>query len=696
MQMATERHFYYHGKEGYEEERNNCHWCQIRSFPTHSTLPVTVVNEQDSEVLPDDFRFIKNVVLGEGVEQAGDSFRSGCSCNDAAECQFSGCHCLADLEEDNSSDDEYDPFGDRIDDMDIDRSRRKAYAYHAHGAKAGLLRSKFHNSKMPIYECHQSCACSVDCPNRVVERGRTIPLEIFRTEDRGWGVRSPVSIKKGQFVDRYLGEIITSREADNRRKESAISQRKDVYLFALDKFTDPNSLDPRLKGPSLEVDGEFMSGPTRFVNHSCEPNMRIFARVGDHADKHIHDLALFAIKDIPRGEELTFDYVDGVSHDGQDLEAKSHMTPCLCGSKSCPSETSFLSDSRTGAASSTGSVTSSDGNSLEAHHVGEKNNTSSTDFGTSNFVRSDSAASPYFYYDCLTVQACRVLRRSRRVRRALVLRQISQGRANPSEVWCNDKSCDREVQIFSNPLIHLADFATSRERLPVAVYFKDFADAMITKFFDIRDINAKDHRTRGLLSFIDSPPVRAAFWHFIRGYDGREYKLSNEDFQKALIKARPVFLDMMFGVKTAARARLTHSYINPQPQVYDKWGLQQLILRFLICSEMWRQQKTPRSKNWKIGSREGVGDFMTAMLFHYKLMWQQGCFDTDFIHTDHVWDRVWELWLCKYPFEDPNEVVDGGLFQLRDHIEKTEQEVLNDVGYLGGIGQNDETFNPIQ
>ena len=70
-------------------------------------------------------------------------------------------------------------------------------------------------------------------------------------------------------------------------------------------------MDERLSGPPFEVDGEFFSGPTRFINHSCEPNLRSFARVGDHADKHIHDLALFAIEDIPAGVELTFDYVDG-------------------------------------------------------------------------------------------------------------------------------------------------------------------------------------------------------------------------------------------------------------------------------------------------------------------------------------------------------------------------------------------------
>lgn len=108
-----------------------------------------------------------------------------------------------------------------------------------------------------------------------------------------------------------------------------------MYLFALDKFTDSRSFDPRLRGAPLEVDGEFMSGPTRFINHSCDPNLRIFARVGDHADKHIHDLALFAIKEIHRGEELTFDYVDGEICDDSLSAHPAEMTRCLCGSPKC-------------------------------------------------------------------------------------------------------------------------------------------------------------------------------------------------------------------------------------------------------------------------------------------------------------------------------------------------------------------------
>lgn len=145
-------------------------------------------------------------------------------------------------------------------------------------------------------------------------------------------------LKRGQFVDCYLGEVITPREAEERRDHASKAQRKDVYLFGLDKFTDPESNDPRLRGAPLEVDGEFMSGPTRFINHSCEPNLRIFARVGDHADKHIHDLALFAIKDIDGGDELTFDYVDGqgqMESNARDTALQGEMTRCLCGSKKC-------------------------------------------------------------------------------------------------------------------------------------------------------------------------------------------------------------------------------------------------------------------------------------------------------------------------------------------------------------------------
>ncbi|PHH61664.1 hypothetical protein CDD81_8075 [Ophiocordyceps australis] len=336
MERAVKRHFFHHSDEIAQKERDSCHWCQLRSFDLHWSAPITVVNTVDDEVLPPDFRFIQERVLGQGVEAAEISFRSGCICEDDADCQYADCLCLADIgDSDTESHDENDD-GLYHNNGNVDDGTLKKYAYHAHGAKAGLLRSKMLRSKLPLYECHYGCSCSARCPNRVVERGRTVPLQIFRTEDRGWGVRTQEALKKGQYVDCYVGEVITSVEADRRRDASAISQRKDVYLFALDKFTDPNSFDARLRGDPLEVDGEFMSGPTRFINHSCDPNLAIFARVGDHADKHLHDLALFSIKDIQQGEELTFDYVAGEPLETHEREDNiQDMTRCLCGSSKC-------------------------------------------------------------------------------------------------------------------------------------------------------------------------------------------------------------------------------------------------------------------------------------------------------------------------------------------------------------------------
>ncbi|KAK0636512.1 hypothetical protein B0T17DRAFT_83476 [Bombardia bombarda] len=330
MEKAIYQHFHYHGQpETNIEEARNCHFCQLRSFATHDRLPISIVNEVDDQALNPDFRFIDHTIIAPDVYIPDASFRTGCDCKKGGDCMYGKCTCLDEMAPGPDEDKE---------DGHNDSRRRKRYAYYSSGAKRDTLRGRILNSREPIYECHAECNCSAQCPNRVVERGRTIPLQIFRTEDRGWGVRSLVGIKKGQFVDRYLGEIITSDEADRRRADSSVARRKDVYLFALDKFYDPQSEDQLLRQPPLEVDGEYMSGPTRFINHSCSPNMRIFARVGAHADKRTHDLALFAIRDIQKDEELTFDYVNGESvldDDMHDHYKIKDMTKCLCGTPEC-------------------------------------------------------------------------------------------------------------------------------------------------------------------------------------------------------------------------------------------------------------------------------------------------------------------------------------------------------------------------
>ncbi|KAI6246071.1 Histone-lysine N-methyltransferase, H3 lysine-9 specific dim-5 [Erysiphe necator] len=301
-----------------EPERKKCHWCRFRQWESNKMFPVSIVNKETSDTIDNNFEFIERNIIREGVELADEDFQAGCECVTSYNCMKGGCYCLEDV----------DTSGKK-EDMRIN-------AYHVVGRRKGCLRGEMLRSTMPIYECNKQCNCPEDCPNKVVSRGRQIPLQIFRTMTRGWGLRSTEDIKKGQFVDSYVGELITAEEANWRRAQSTKSQKKDVYLFALDKFTDPNSSDERLRGEPYEIDGEYFAGPTRFINHSCEPNLRIFAVVRDLANKPFHDLCFFALKEIPRFTELTFDYAGGVRGEEKGIDhMEEGMTRCLCGSKNC-------------------------------------------------------------------------------------------------------------------------------------------------------------------------------------------------------------------------------------------------------------------------------------------------------------------------------------------------------------------------
>uniref|UniRef100_A0A183BVS5 Pre-SET domain-containing protein n=1 Tax=Globodera pallida TaxID=36090 RepID=A0A183BVS5_GLOPA len=81
-----------------------------------------------------------------------------------------------------------------------------------------------------IYECNSLCKCSKrTCFNRVVQQDLKIPLQLFMTAEKGWGVRTLVDIPQGTFVCTYSGEILDENVAESQGK--AIS---DIYLAELD------------------------------------------------------------------------------------------------------------------------------------------------------------------------------------------------------------------------------------------------------------------------------------------------------------------------------------------------------------------------------------------------------------------------------------------------------------------------------
>lgn len=151
----------------------------------------------------------------------------------------------------------------------------------------------------PIYECNKACKCSTECINRVVQIGRNIKLTIFRTINGcGWGVRTEQKIYDGQFICQYVGEVITFEEAEKRGREYDANGL--TYLFDLDF----NSVE----NPFV-IDAACLGNVSHFINHSCEPNLGVWAVFADCLDPNLPMLALFATRDIEAGEEICFDYL---------------------------------------------------------------------------------------------------------------------------------------------------------------------------------------------------------------------------------------------------------------------------------------------------------------------------------------------------------------------------------------------------
>ena len=140
------------------------------------------------------------------------------------------------------------------------------------------------------------------------------------------GLRSPENIIKGQFIDIYLGEIITETELESRElaMEGAPS-----YIFSLDWF---HAKDV------YYVDSLNFGTPSRFMNHSCNPNCRVFTVILNRADEKVYFLAFFAIRDIPAGTELNIDYNPqeaGKTYPKPKPGDDDDVVLCHCGEPNC-------------------------------------------------------------------------------------------------------------------------------------------------------------------------------------------------------------------------------------------------------------------------------------------------------------------------------------------------------------------------
>ena len=245
-------------------------------------IPITAINGEDLELGPSGYVYVKNNVITNPLPiERNISKLQHCKCKDNCSSEET-CKCS-------------------------EISLRSWYDSNS------ILKEGFDFSDPPmIFECNDMCGCNINsCNNRVVQHGITARTQVYKTYGMGWGVKALVDIPKGGFVCEYVGEIISDAEAEQRENDS--------YLFDLENRD----------GDTFCIDANKFGNVTRFINHSCDPNLTPVKVFTSHQDLRFPHIAMFASREIKKGDILGFDY-------GEKFWVIKHKYfTCWCGLEKC-------------------------------------------------------------------------------------------------------------------------------------------------------------------------------------------------------------------------------------------------------------------------------------------------------------------------------------------------------------------------
>ncbi|KAF1746642.1 hypothetical protein GCK72_023099 [Caenorhabditis remanei] len=152
------------------------------------------------------------------------------------------------------------------------------------------------NNQRIVIECTDACGCSMRCPCRPLQQVRRNPVIIFYNFLMNqFGLKTGVSLREGDLIFEYTGELIWELDGQKRRG------RNSSY-----------DADFKVLGDGFVISSWKIGNVARFMSHSCNPNA-IFIEVyvqQNPGDPVIPRIAVYALRDIKNGEDVTIAYWD--------------------------------------------------------------------------------------------------------------------------------------------------------------------------------------------------------------------------------------------------------------------------------------------------------------------------------------------------------------------------------------------------
>ncbi|MCB0792221.1 MAG: SET domain-containing protein-lysine N-methyltransferase [Flavobacteriales bacterium] len=141
-------------------------------------------------------------------------------------------------------------------------------------------------------------------------------IERRTSKIHGNGVFATRRIGKGNEIVEYKGRLITHDDADATYGGLDTGH---TFLFTLnDKYV---------------VDANVEGNIARWINHSCAPNCKAFTESHKSGKKKKDRVVIEALRNIRKGEELTYDY--DITVDGPISAAEKKLWACRCGVPDC-------------------------------------------------------------------------------------------------------------------------------------------------------------------------------------------------------------------------------------------------------------------------------------------------------------------------------------------------------------------------